>query len=353
MEARQMGGRNRAGFSSFTYHVLVVVVVLALALFVWRIARALLLAFIGILLASPLRGLVNLIIRYVPIPAPLALVFVLLMLLALVALFIWIAGPQLNDQLSQFIETLPNSIGQVEKWLKQYEWGQYVLSQLAPSKLGESQGFRLFSRVSGFASVTFGILADMIIVIFTAIYFAANPGMYKRGIVALVPRNKSQRMTEVLEATGYTLQHWLLGQGITMVTVGILTAVGLWIVGIPLAPLLGVIAALLEFIPFIGPIVAAIPGVLIALTLGWNKALYAVIVYIIVQQSEGHIIIPLIQKKVVELPPALIVLAVIAMGLVFGFLGALVATPLTAVLMVWIKMLYVQDVLGKPVTIKE
>ena len=353
MEARHTGGRNGAGFSSFTYHVLVVVVVVAVALFVWRISRALLLAFIGILLAGPLRGLVNLIIRYVPIPAPLALVLVLLALVAVFGLFIWFAGPQINEQLSQFTKTLPTSVGQVEKWLKHYEWGQYVLSQLAPSKLSQGQGFRLFYHVSGFASVTFGILADVIIVVFTAIYFAVNPGMYKRGIVALVPRNKSQRMTEVMEATAYTLRYWLLGQGITMVTVGVLTAVGLWIAGIPLAPLLGVIAGLLEFIPFIGPIAAAIPGVLIALTLGWNRALYAVIVYLIVQQAEGHIIIPLIQKKVVELPPALIILAVIAMGLLFGLLGALVATPLAAVVMVWIKMLYVQDVLGKPVSIKE
>ena len=353
MEAQHTGGRNGAGFSSFTYHVLVVVVVVAVALFVWRISRALLLAFIGILLAGPLRGLVNLIIRYVPIPAPLALVLVLLALVAVFGLFIWFAGPQINEQLSQFTKTLPTSVGQVEKWLKHYEWGQYVLSQLAPSKLSQGQGFRLFSHVSGFASATFGILADVIIVVFTAIYFAANPGMYKRGIVALVPRNKSQRMTEVMEATAYTLRYWLLGQGITMVTVGVLTAVGLWIAGIPLAPLLGVIAGLLEFIPFIGPIAAAIPGVLIALTLGWNRALYAVIVYLIVQQAEGHIIIPLIQKKVVELPPALIILAVIAMGLLFGLLGALVATPLAAVVMVWIKMLYVQDVLGKPVSIKE
>jgi predicted PurR-regulated permease PerM len=353
MEAQHMGGRDPTGFSSFTYHVLVVVVVLALALFVWRIAQALLLAFVGILLANPLRGLVNLIRRYLPIPVPLVLVLILLALLALLALFVWLAGPQLNDQLSQFIETLPSSVGQVEKWLKHYEWGQYVLSQLAPSKLSQGQGLRLFSHVSGFASATFGILADVLIVIFTAVYFAANPAMYKRGIIALVPRDKSQRMIEVMEATSYTLQHWLLGQGITMVTVGMLTAVGLWIIGVPLAPLLGVIAGLLEFIPFIGPIAAAVPGVLIALTQGWNMALYAVIVYLIVQQSESHIIIPLIQREVVELPPALIILAVIAMGLVFGFLGALVATPLTAVVMVWIKMLYVQDVLGKPVNIKE
>jgi len=353
VEARHTGGRNGGGFSSFTYHVLVVVVVVAVALFVWRISRALLLAFIGILLAGPLRGLVNLIIRHVPIPAPLALVLVLLALVAVFGLFIWFAGPQINEQLSQFTKTLPTSVGQVEKWLKHYEWGQYILSRLAPSKLSEGQGIHLFWRVSGFASATFGILADVIIVVFTAIYFAANPGMYKRGIVALVPRNKSQRMTEVMEATAYTLRYWLLGQGITMVTVGVLTAVGLWIAGIPLAPLLGVIAGLLEFIPFIGPIAAAIPGVLIALTLGWNRALYAVIVYLIVQQAEGHIIIPLIQKKVVELPPALIILAVIAMGLLFGLLGALVATPLAAVVMVWIKMLYVQDVLGKPVSIKE
>ena len=167
-----------------------------------------------------------------------------------------------------------------------------------------------------------------------------------------MPKNKSQRVTEVLDATALTLQRWLLGQGVSMLSVGVMVALGLWLAGVPMVLLLGVIAGMLEFIPFIGPIMGAIPGVLIALTQDWRTALYAVIVYVIVQQVENHVLIPLIQKKAVEVPPALVILAVVALGLLFGVLGALVATPLMAVIMVWVKMLYVQDVLGKSVEVK-
>jgi predicted PurR-regulated permease PerM len=143
-----------------------------------------------------------------------------------------------------------------------------------------------------------------------------------------------------------------LGQGVSMLTVGVLVTAGLWLAGVRMAFLLGVIAGVLEFIPFIGPIMGGIPGVLIALTQDWRTALYAVIVYVIVQQVENHVLIPLIQRKAVEVPPALVILAVVALGLLFGVLGALVATPLMAVIMVWVKMLYVQDVLGKSIDVK-
>ncbi len=344
--------REYRGFSLFTYHVLVAVVVVGLALLLWRIAGALLLAFIGVLFAAALRGAAVLLGRYLRIPTEWALLPVATVLIAAVSLFVWFAGPPINAQLAQLIKTLPGSIQQIEEQLKQYPWGQYILSHLAGPEGAAGQGFHLVTRVTGIASAAFTVVADLIIVIFTAIYFAINPDTYRRGIVSLVPKSKSQRITEVLDATALTLQHWLLGQGVSMLTVGILVALGLWIAGVPMVLLLGVIAGVLEFIPFVGPILGAIPGILIALTQDWRTALYAVIVYTIVQQVENHVLIPLIQKKAVEVPPALVILAVAALGLLFGVLGALVATPLMAVIMVWVKMLYVQDVLGKSIDVK-
>ena len=340
------------GFSLYTYHVLVAVVVIALALLVWRIADAILLAFVGILLAAALRGLARLLGRYLLIPTEWALPLVAFVLAAAVVLFVWIAGPRINEQLGQFSTTLPNAIAQVEQWLKTSSWGQYILDQLGATQLSGPQGLHLFSQVTGIASAVITVIANIVIVVFTAVYFSVNPDLYRRGIVSLVPKSKSQRATEVLDATARMLQLWLLGQGLSMLSVGILVTAAMFIVGVPLAFLLGVIAGLLEFIPFIGPITAAIPGVLMALTQGWHTALYAVAAYFIVGQIEGQVIVPLIQRKAVELPPALIVLAVIAMGLIFGVLGAIIATPLMAVVMVWVKMLYVQDVLGKSIEVK-
>jgi predicted PurR-regulated permease PerM len=340
--------RRGGGFSTFTNRVLIVAVVIAVTLLVWHITYALLLAFVGVLLAATLRALAHLVGRALRIPTTWALPLVVLTLLAAIAAFVRIAGPQINRQLSQLMTTLPSSIKALEGQLSQYSWAQFILDHLAGSQLNAGEGVHLFSRVTGIASTVIGILADAIIVIFTAIYFALNPGVYREGLLSLVPRNRSRRIAQVLDATGRTLQHWLLGQAVSMLSVGILTMIGLSIVGIPLAFVLGVIAGALEFVPFLGPIIAAIPGILIAATQGWKTALYAAIVYLIVQQVENHLLIPLIQRKVVQLPPALILLAVVALGLLFGLLGALIATPLTAVIMVWVRMLYVEDVLEKP-----
>jgi predicted PurR-regulated permease PerM len=344
--------RQGGGFSTFTNRVLIVVVVIAVVLLVWHIAYALLLAFVGILLAATLRALAGLVGRALRIPMSWALPLVVLVLLAAIAVFVRIAGPRINGQLSQLMTTLPNSIKEVEEQLSEYSWAQFILGHLAGSQLNASEGVRLFSRVTGIASAAVAVLADAIIVIFTAVYFAINPGVYRKGLLSLVPKNRSRRMAEVLDATGRTLQHWLLGQAIAMLSVGILTMIGLSIVGIPSALVLGVISGALEFIPFLGPILAAIPGILIAATQGWRTAVYATVVYLIVQQLENHLLIPLIQRRVVQLPPALIVLAVVALGILFGPLGALIATPLTAVVMVWVKMLYVEDVLDKPAEVK-
>ncbi len=183
-----------------------------------------------------------------------------------------------------------------------------------------------------------------------AIFFMADPSLYIRGLLLLVPERRSSRIAETIDATAQTLRYWLLGQGVSMFFVGVLTAVGLWLAGVPLAFLLGVIAGILEFVPFLGPVAATIPGVLIAVTEGWTVALYALLVYVIVQQIENRLLVPLVQWKAVSLPPALVILAVVALGLLFGVLGVLVATPLTAVLMIWIQKLYVEDVLGKNTT---
>ncbi len=334
---------------AFARRVLVVVAIIALALLVWRIMNALLLAFIGALFAVMFRGLAGLVSRYTQIPMRWSLLLVVAVLISIVALLVWLAGPHINEQIAEFMETVPTSVRQIEKTLGNLTWGQYLLDAMKPGRLDVSRGLGLFSRITGIASTLFAVVANLLVVTFVAIFFAADPAPYIRGIIFLVPKSESARVAQTLEATGRTLRYWLLGQGVSMLAVGILTALGLSLAGVPLAFLLGVIAGILEFVPFLHPVVAALPGILIALTRGWTLAFYAALVYVIVQQPENRLIVPLVQWKAVSLPPALVILAVVALGLLFGLLGVLVATPLTAVIMVWVKMLYVQEVLDKPV----
>lgn len=352
MALHSAGQYGSEPLGAFARRVLVVVVIIALALLTWRIMNALLLAFIGILFAVMFRGLAGLVSRYTRIPMRWSLLLLVVFLIGVVALLVWLTGPSINEQIAEFMETVPTSVRQIEETLGSLTWGQYLLESMKPGQLGVSRGIGLFSRITGIASTMFAVIANLLVVTFVAIFFAADPAPYLRGIILLVPKSESARVTQTIEATGHTLRYWLLGQGISMLAVGILTALGLWLAGVPLAFLLGVIAGVLEFVPFLGPVAAAVPGILIALTRGWTLALYAALVYVIVQQLENRLIVPLVQWKAVSLPPALVILAVVALGLLFGLLGVLVATPLTAVIMVWVKMLYVQEVLDKPVDVR-
>jgi len=337
---------------NFVKRVLVVVTIFVVVLFLWKIATVLLMAFIGILVAIMLRGLANLTSRYLPISTNWALLVVFLILIALFGLFIWLVGSRIADQLAQFTQMIPTSKSRLEEMLRSHTWGRYILSSFSGLEMGVDQQFKILAQLTSTASTALAAIANLIVIVFTAIYFSINPAIYKKGIVALVPKNKSQRLQEVLEATAQTLRYWLLGQAGSMLAVAILTTLGLWLVGVPLALLLGLIAGLLNIVPFLGAIAGAVPGTLIALTQGWSTVLYALMVYFTVQQLEGNFITPMAQKQAIEMPPALIILAVVAFGLIFGMVGVIVASPLTVVVMVWIKMLYVQDVLDRPVEIK-
>jgi predicted PurR-regulated permease PerM len=344
-----LNGNSQGTLGQFARRTLIVVVIVALALLAWRIVNALLLAFVGVLLAMVFRGLAGLISRHTPIPIGWAMIIVASVLVLLVTLFVWVAGPPINEQLSQLTKTLPGSIEKVEQILNRYVLGRYILDYVRGARPAAGGGAGLIAGVTGVAAKLYEVIADIILVIVSAVYFSVNPELYRRGILLLVPRDRAPRVAEVLDHTARTLQYWLLGQLVLMLSVGVLVTLGLWLVGVPLAFVLGIISGLLEFVPVIGPLAGAIPGVLIALTGGWVQALYAVLVYVAVQQLENHIFTPLVQKTTVDVPPALVVLAIVAFGYLFGFLGIFVATPLTAVVLVWVKMFYVQDVLGRSV----
>ncbi len=183
-------------------------------------------------------------------------------------------------------------------------------------------------------------------VLFVGIYLAVNPTLYKNGVLKLVPIRKRARINEVLAASGQTLRSWLLGEAVLMLTIGVLKAVGLWILGVPVALTLGVLAGILEFVPNIGPVTAGTIAALIAFTQSPQQALYVIIFTVALQAAESNILQPVVQKFAVDVPPVLTILTQVIATTLFGFAGLLVATPLVAVAIPVIRMLYVDDVLG-------
>jgi predicted PurR-regulated permease PerM len=167
-----------------------------------------------------------------------------------------------------------------------------------------------------------------------------------------VPQSRERRAREILETIEYTLRRFLLGISASMVINGTLTFLGLWFLGIPFAIPLAIIAGLMAFIPNIGPYIAGIPAVLIALSLGPATALYVLILYLVVQNLEGLVISPLIQQRAVSIPPVLVIASQLLLAVMFGFLGLLLAVPIVAVVFVLVKMIYVEDILGRRVEVK-
>lgn len=313
--------------------LLLLVVVLYLA------SEVLLLVFAGILVAILLSAPAHWLQDVAGIPYGGSLAIVAVTITAALFGFGYFAAPSIGQQMDQLADRIPDSIQQLRDQVKQYPWGKWILAQgEQPLDTGE-----ILSRATGVVSGTFGFLTSFVIVLFIGIYAAVEPFTYRRGFLLLIPPERRARMDEIISGVVDTLQWWLIGKFISMAIVGVLTTIGLWVMGIPLALALGLIAALFTFVPNIGPIVSAIPAVLLGLTESPQKALYVGVLYAAIQTVESYIITPLIQKRTVSLPPALTLSAQVFLGVVFGIFGVILATPMTAAALTVTRMLYVKD----------
>jgi len=252
-------------------------------------------------------------------------------------------APSVAEQADQLSQSIPDALSQVAERLKQYQWGTALLERLKPEEL---MAGGLGNTASTAVSSTFGALGNFVIILFIGLYGALEPEVYRKGLLALFPSSSRPRGDEVLRQCGATLRSWLKAQMMSMTAVGVLTALGLWLVGLPLAALLGLIAAFLAFIPNIGPVLAALPALSLALPGGMQMMALVVLVYVVVQSVESYLITPLIQRSETSLPPALVIAVQVLFGALFGILGLALATPLCALAIVLTKELYVKDFLG-------
>lgn len=188
------------------------------------------------------------------------------------------------------------------------------------------------------------ILTALVIILFVAIFFAAGPDRYRRGMLKLFPREHRDRASEVMDEVGDAMGRWMIARLIAMVVVGTVTGVTLAIIGVPSAVALGALAGVLEFVPFFGPILAAIPGVGIALLEGPDKALMALAAYVVIQQLEGALLTPLLLQNRVDVPPLLTILAVPLLTMVAGVAAVLIAEPLLALGIVLVRELWIRRI---------
>lgn len=371
----------------------IVFAVLIALRFLWFARAIFIVTFLGILLGLALSRAVDFLER-ARIRRGLAAPLVLFVVVGLVAALGAAIAPSLRTQTRELSTELPKAVGAVERWLNQTPAKALIQppapgQQPAPAasgsgdssrnqprstpqqepqqKAGEQQPgeadegalasqlsreFRgatrfLFPIVSSF----FGAIGGLVIVLFIAMYIAAEPNLYRKGILHLVPHRHRSEATDLLATLGTTLRQWLIARLIAMVLIGVITGAALAALDVKAAAALGVLAGLLEFVPFFGPIASAVPAIGVALVDSPQKALWVVFLYIVLQQLEGNVITPLLLEKRLDIPPVLTVFSVAALGMVFGVIGMLVAEPLLAVVLVTTKMLYVNNVVGDDVAV--
>ena len=315
----------------FVVRVLVVLALIALALFLWRVADVLLLIFGASLVAILLRAVAGAIARRTPLPDAAALALAVVLLVGLLAAVGWLFGAEISAQMSELVARFPDALASARAWLEGSTVGEVVLRGIedASPNLGN-----VAAKITQATVMTAGALLQLLVVAFGGLYLAGDPQVYRAGLLKLIPEGAREQVAGVIDTSARALRLWLFGQLVTMAAVGLLTGIGLWLIGVPAPLALGLVAALAEFVPYVGPILAAIPGLLIALSVGPETMWWALLVYVVVQQVESNAIVPLVARQVLALPPALVIFSVVALGLVLGPLGLVFATPLTVLLVV-------------------
>lgn len=306
------------------------------------------LLFAAVLLAVFFRGLGNLVSRYTKIPEGFAVLLVCVVLLVIFGFGIWLLAPEVAVQIGGFREFLPKAIKTLSQRISEFSWGKLIVEQIPAwdEIFNRILSSEFLTSVGGIFSTTFGAAANVVVILLLAIYLASEPQTYVSGLIKLFPVDHRSRMREVVGEIGKTLRWWLVGKFFSMLIIGFFTTLGLTLLGVPLALSLGIFAALLTFIPNFGPIVAVIPAVLFALVESPVKAIYVLILYICIQLVESYLITPMIERETVSLPPVLTIFFQIFLGVLVGGLGLILATPLLTVLIVLVKMLYIEDILG-------
>lgn len=343
---QKSNSNNRGSLGGFLIRVGIITAIVLILLLMWYAVGVLMLIFAGILLAVFLRGLSGAVSSFTKLSEGWSLAAVIITILLTVSGLAWWLAPSIAEQAVELRRTLPESIKQGEAWLAQYGWGQQIIERMPTFDEAMPNGADAFSRVTGIFSSTLSAVANFVIIIFVGIYLAVDGQTYLNGLVRLFPFDKRARAREVFDELGFTMWWWLLGKVAAMIIVGVVTWLGLWLLGVPLALTLGLLAGVLDFIPNIGPFLAGIPGVLIALTVSPTVALYVLIFYFVIQSLESYVLMPILQQKTVKLPPALTIVAQVLLGVLVGGIGLILASPLAAVAFVLVRMLYLEDTLG-------
>jgi predicted PurR-regulated permease PerM len=336
-----------------------VVLFAALLLFTWYFAATLFLIFAGVLLGVALNALTNMLGRVVTLPHSLRLTIVCLVLAGLLSGVGFLGGATIAQQATALSGTIKSQLVNVKAFLERNGIDTSYLDFGSPSAASaasptsETPGAAathtlpsagaLASSGGAIVSQTFKLLlgtvsavGNFFIVLFLGLTFAAQPSVYRKGLLFLAPARHRARTTVIIDHIGETLERWLIAQILTMFAVFLVTWIGLAIIGIQSSFILGIQAGLLTFIPTVGALVGGLIVVLASLASGWVAAASAFVLFLGIHALESYILTPILQRQALEIPPATLFAFQILLGVVFGIWGIALALPLIAVVKVMI-----------------
>ncbi|WP_338874675.1 AI-2E family transporter [Spirosoma sp. SC4-14] len=320
--------------------------VAALFILVGYAAQFFFLVFGGILFAVVINALSCFVSHKTSLSYSLSMTLVAVLILLLVGTTGWLLAPTVSRQANQLSQSLPQSFDRLKTSIASTDWGQSLLEGIPqqPSDLFSGSSSKgVLSQLTGIVSSTLGALVNVLIVIITGLYLASSPTVYRDGFVRLFTPSFRNHIREVMDKCYETIKNWFISRSISMVVVGVATSVGLAIMGVPFAIILGILAGVLNFIPNLGPYLAVAPAMLVAFPQSMSLSLYVFALYMGIQSLEGYILTPLLDKRFVSVPPALLLFGQVLLGFLVGLVGVLFASPIIAVLLIIVDELYVKD----------
>lgn len=322
---------------------LVVLAVAAGLAFIWYSAASLLLLFAGVLFASLFDACTRGLGHILPLARPWRYALVVLALSTGAALILGWSIVRLPAQVHALMQVMDSQLTVLER-----ELASFGIDLFGPGGRQDLSQFltdpgRLFGHVHYAVTGAYVVIMDTIVVVCLGLFFAGHPAAYREGALVLVPIAARPRVRAVMNEMGQVMRNWLLGQLLRSSVVAIVLAVSFHLLGVPGAALLGLQAGAANFIPYLGPLIAAFPVALVAMPLGLPTLAWVMVIYATIQTIEGFVIAPLIQKGSVNLAPAWTLFAIVILGAMFGAMGIALAAPVFAVGRVAVLRFYVED----------
>jgi predicted PurR-regulated permease PerM len=327
----------------FINRVLFIIFAAAICALLVKLYSLWLLMFGAVIVAVVLRSIGEPIIKLTRMPESLGVLLALILVIGVLSLTFYLFGRELVVQTQNLSQQIPKAWENLQTQLHKTDIGDMIIEQVNAIPL---QANKAMSFIPEIASNIASTLTTAFLVIIAGIFLAIKPGNYRDGVVRMFPLAQRELARESMDDSGKALRNWLTAQFVSMILVGSLVSIGLSIIGVPSGVVLGLISGLAQFVPLVGPIISAVPGLILAASAGSDTLVWALIIYVGVSQLESNFITPMVQRHVTSVPVVLTLFAVIGFATLFGPLGVFFATPLTVVMHTLVMKLYVGKVLG-------